>query len=256
MDNPLHFAGTVLHSEVCCSKRVYLIFDRDPGEVSVKIIGVDTKQRTGKKKKILTWVISDICSHKRLVVFTRYRCQLISVIQGKRKTSLVPALSPITKARGHALIAGHNSYQVCLVSVPSFSSSLSISGMRYYLNLCSLLTLSVDVPGIAYPPYSLRVQSRRARFVYDILLSPSAGEEAEIHISAIETLSEAAYSILSVNGKELTNISKGTRASGCFILPEGCSDVGLHIWTPLGFSADIGENPATCLAKFIRLEMQ
>ena len=182
--------------------------------------------------------------------------------------------SPVRKHRGHIRLC--SAPDVCMVlshppspgiakaqgCIPSpgiakAQGCIPSPGMRYFLNLSAILTLSVDVPKIAFPPYSLEVVGRNARLMYDILLSPSAGEQAEIHISAIKTLSESSYSVLTCqDGSELTRQSKGTRVSGVFELPEGCTNVGLHIWTPFGFSADIGQDPATCLAKFLVLEIE
>ena len=133
-----------------------------------------------------------------------------------------------------------------------------ITDMSYYLNFNSLLTLYL--PLHKYPSYSVPLvmsKDYRAVLKYDIELSASAGEAADITLTAIESLSYDSYSIIKdETGKEITHVKSGIRVTGEFILPLLCSDVGIHIYTPYGFSADIGEDPRTSLAKFHMFEVR
>jgi hypothetical protein len=92
---------------------------------------------------------------------------------------------------------------------------------------------------------------KRLVLVYKITCKPSAGNDAELLVSCIETLSKETYSILLDDcKKKLERHHIGREVSGSFALPIGCTDVGLSIETPYGFSCDVGEDITTCLATF------
>lgn len=146
-------------------------------------------------------------------------------------------------------------------SPPTPPLGADIRGMMYSLNLSSLITLScsVDVQYMC-PPYSValaKVGGYRAHLSYDIELSPSAGDAAQITLTAIESSSKGSYSIIQDDkGEDITHERQGRRVKGEFLLPALCPDVGIHIHTPYGFSADVGQDPATALAKFHSLSVR
>ena len=144
--------------------------------------------------------------------------------------------------------------------LPAPPMGASIQGMQYYLRLASLITLSYSVDKeYRCPPYSValaKVDGYRARLSYDIELKPSAGESAVITLTAIESQADDSYSILQDDRrKDISHERQGTRVTGEFLLPVLCPDVGIHIYTPYGFRADIGDDPATSLAKFHTLKI-
>jgi len=178
-----------------------------------------------------------------------------------------PNTLPVVKQRGHFRVMpiGDQTSSPGRPIKDFFSGGyvpvdVEIEGMRYYLDVSSILTLSTSVLELGYPPYSLSLErstTHRAYLVYEIGLSPSEGESAEISLTAIESLSSGTYAIIKGDdGKELTQITKGSLARGEFPLPMFCSDAGIHIWTPYGFSVDIGQDPATSLAIFHSLRIE
>lgn len=217
-------------------------------------------------------IITDVCycSFKKLAIVTANVCLL--EVEVKYSKQCYFHSHPVRISAGRTLSLAPNPSPVSerlplspffpLSSSSSSESPLTVKavGMKYYLDVSALLTLSVDMTELSYPPYSLRLdrsQTHRARLSYEIDLSPSEGEDAVITITAIETLGGGSYSpLVDEEGKELINTDKGTRIAGSFLLLPLCSDVGLHIFTPYGFSADIGQDPATSLAHFRMLEVE
>lgn len=137
--------------------------------------------------------------------------------------------------------------------------AVSIKGMKYYLNTSSILTLSKSVDdNLSYPPYSvqlLRSSKYRAKLSYVLKLKTSE-EFAKIIISAISSLTSDTYTTIKKDdtNEDLANAHIGNTVSGSFILPVGCLDVGLHIYTPYGFSGDI-EDPFVNLCVFETLNI-
>lgn len=125
-----------------------------------------------------------------------------------------------------------------------------INNLQYYQSFGALITITNKVRDESkYPPYSVRTNNAN-RLRYRIKTFPSAGDEAAITISAIETLSPNTYSVITLNNVKLISHQIGSLVEGIFDLPDDCRDVGLHIYTPYGFSCDIGKDPSTDLAFF------
>jgi hypothetical protein len=137
--------------------------------------------------------------------------------------------------------------------------NVNIQGLVYYLNLATIITITTHIePQYRYPPYSVRllqVGNLQPQLSYNIILKTSAGDEAAVTITAIETQSNDSYSIIKDGDTKLINQHTGTVATGNFKLPTGCFDVGLHIYTPFGFSGDIHDDKFTDLAKFLQYQI-
>ncbi len=131
--------------------------------------------------------------------------------------------------------------------------TLMVNGLKYYYSLNSLITLSIDLDNhLSYLPYSIKIcNSSPATLHYRIITSPSSGEGAHVTVTAIETISAIRYGIVAdSSNKALVNHHQGSKLEGSFALPLGLSDVGLHLYCLYGFSVDVGQNPATDLARF------
>lgn len=214
-----------------------------------------------------------ILKFKVLVVTTSKRCQLQVCIDPLSQYT-PPANYSTFYENGHTVVeppvcTEREKYIMCKISkeysiprqlprLPRHSLSplpVNIEHIAYYLSLASMLTISnkVDIE-YRYPPYSVKlIQSSnyQATLQYDIVLCPSAGQLAEITITAIESISASSYTLIKdKDGKELTHCKQGLRIQGTFLLPIGTPDVGLHIFTPYGFSADAGEDSDATLAQF------
>lgn len=211
---------------------------------------------------------------KTLVVATNRNCILKIDINVLGKHSMGELDLQVKNKDGHALVLYPNSKEVklmCKISkenhiprqvsllskknVSPFSFNVS-SVLHYYVNLGSLLTISNDVDTFyRCLPYSVNLLQNsgyKARLHYDIVLTPSAGSTADITITAVESLSSNSYTFIQdEEGKALVHAKTGIRVEGTFIFPLGTKDVGLHIYTPNGFSVDVGENPNTALAHFL-----
>jgi len=138
-------------------------------------------------------------------------------------------------------------------------SGVSLTGLVYYLELASIITVTTGVDiAYRYPPYSIKLlqgSNIRATLTYSIELKASAGENADVTITAIETLSNNSYAVIQNEGKDLKNQHVGTKAIGSLLLPIGCFDVGLHIYTPYGFSGDTNDDKFKDLAKFLQYKI-
>lgn len=171
--------------------------------------------------------------------------------EGHRRL-LLKSLSPQAKK------LAHQSHEQAIVLSPSSASkivipTLMINGLKYYYSLNSLITLSVDLDQhLSYLPYSIKISnSSPAVLHYRIISSPSSGEDAHVTVTAIETISANRYGIIAdSSNRPLVNHHQGSKLEGSFVLPSGLSDVGLHLYTLYGFSVDVGQNPATDLARF------
>jgi hypothetical protein len=211
---------------------------------------------------------------KTLVVVTNRNCILTLVINLLGKHNIEPLDLTVQHKNGHGLVLAPNRQEVKLMCKISRANQIprqfsleckkgllpgtfnASSKIHYYLNLDSLLTISHDVEKpYNCPPYSVKLlQSScyKAQLYYEIRVSPSRGDLAEITVTAIETLFGGAYSIIhDEQGNNLVQLKTGTRLQGTFIFPVGTTDAGLHIYTPGGFSSDLGENPNTSLAHFL-----
>ncbi len=135
------------------------------------------------------------------------------------------------------------------------AKDFKLTNIEYCINLASALSVTDNVENIhRYSPFSARLtQSKNyiAVLTYNIYTKPSAGDDAEITVTCIESISKNSYALLQgADGKPISAQITGTRLQGKFDLPIGCIDVGLHIYTPYGFSGDIGDDPNTDLIIF------
>ena len=210
-----------------------------------------------------------ICKFKSIVFVTSERCRLNIKIDPQKIILLNKENYIFNNKRGHSIISVDEIDNISSISRKNGISrrlnkdidafEVSIERMKYYLNLSAILTISNSIDNeYKYLPYSIKLNQsskHRAILKYDIKLSPSAGDFAEITITAIESLSLDTYSIIKDNDKGLIHSKVGCNVKGEFALPIGTLDVGLHIYTPYGFSADIGQDPNTCLAIFNNLSI-
>ncbi|CAH6421359.1 Hypothetical protein POVR2_LOCUS362 [uncultured virus] len=147
-----------------------------------------------------------------------------------------------------------NSLSLPIASLlPTGSKSLQFSGIRYYIELDTAITLTDQVEeAYRYLPFSVKSSSGGSvELVYSIRMKLAAGNSAVVKVSCIESISHNSYSIIkSVTGENLTNEHVGTVATGSFFLPPGTVDVGLAISTPYGFRGNLNDDPDTDLVKF------
>jgi hypothetical protein len=183
---------------------------------------------------------------KNLMLLTADDCELTLLLRPTTLPASTPAGAPYSTQLESQLKP--------LLFDAAAPPSLMIRGLKYHTQLNRLVTLSVQVDShYAYPPFSVRTapSSRQVRLNYRIRVSPSAGDNAEITVSGIETTSTQGYAILqTTNGTAIANQHRGQRLEGSLLLPAGVLDVGLELFTPYGFSADIGSDPETSLAHF------
>lgn len=144
--------------------------------------------------------------------------------------------------------------------LPAFSGLLPApfdvgSNLSYYFNINSILTITTRCDSnLAYAPYSIRcIESADLIAVceFDIEIKPCAGDDAEVTVSAIESLSNDSYRVLKDHGGTSLILNfVGKRLKGVFRCPVGCPDIGLHIYTPYGFGDDSRDNCYKKLAIF------
>ena len=132
--------------------------------------------------------------------------------------------------------------------------------LNYYLNLSTIMTLSDKVDKkYKFSPYSVKLfgfGGIRCKVFYQIKVIAAAGEDANVMVTAIESLSEDTYTELrDLNGEILKRNHRGNLLSGEFELKEGCSDIGLHIYTPYGYGDDTKEDKYRDLAIFEKFEV-
>jgi hypothetical protein len=137
----------------------------------------------------------------------------------------------------------------------SLEESIDVKNINYFIDMNKLITSTIKViDKYKHPPYSVVVPTlpgKRSKLIYEISCSPSSGDDSNVLVSCIETISKESYSVLLDDSKKkIERYHKGTSAIGEFILPFGCTDVGLILYSPYGFSCEIGENIDNCLATF------
>lgn len=143
--------------------------------------------------------------------------------------------------------------------VEDISGPLSIQGIAYKQYTSTLVTITSrritgDEP---ITPYSVKIPwSAKTLVRYIIKTSPTEGDMATVKISCIETTSPNTYSFIrDKSNNKLSSNHNGCILDGSFLLPSGCLDVGFQLYTPLGFSCNIGEDDKTCMAKFELVEL-
>jgi len=125
----------------------------------------------------------------------------------------------------------------------------------YYLNLASLVTITADVDAdCRCTPFSVKLITANnlvALLEYEIELHTCAGEDAEITVTAIETLAADSYTELKdAQGQIVHSNHKGNLVKGSFRLPIGTTDIGLHIYTPYGYGDDTRQDKYKNIALF------
>lgn len=118
------------------------------------------------------------------------------------------------------------------------------SNIKYSLNTSSALTITNDVDSNArYYPYSIKLPQLDGlvcKLKYKITIKAS---DALTVVTAIESLSHNSYSILKdIKGHAITNSHSSNVLEGEMILMPLPVDVGLHIYTPYGFSGTLGDD--------------
>jgi hypothetical protein len=205
----------------------------------------------------------------------------VIILVSKNPTPITISLEPISyrkfnyrcysarkKMLGHRLIVPYYNHTVIKIrekslkhALPRFyvsnteDKTIKVFITQYYLNLSSIITVTTDKQN-SYPPYSIKLYpDNHIILKYHIVVKASAGDNAKISVTAIETQSSETYSIIQNDGKNLTNEHQGLELVGQFVLPDGCPDVGLHIYTPYGFSGSIHDNKYKDLAKFKQFDL-
>ena len=148
-------------------------------------------------------------------------------------------------------------------SVERYSEkNVDIYGLEYYLYMSTILTITRNIKEeYRYPPYSIKLSSGQGIVTLIYRLSFNSDVDG-VTITCIESLSKSTYAILRANdGKKLykehgNNIVNGRNiAEGSFRLPDSCLDVGLHLYSPYGFSVDIGDDLNKDAVKFEKLTL-
>jgi hypothetical protein len=229
--------------------------------------------------KLWTTIVNNL-NFKEIAIITKVDCRLNVIIRPIPYKENVPFKYSLVEQDGNYIISPIFTsnisqelfdYQVLKYRMGALNfispspiiknEQIDIKNIQYYLNFSTVVSLTYNVDEqYKYPPYSVKVgngTTGSAELSYSITMKPSAGSSADVKISCIESLSYNSYSILKdISGKELSANHTGNVATGSFILPKGIIDVGIHIYTPYGFSGDIGDNPATDLVHFDKFSLR
>lgn len=200
---------------------------------------------------------------KRLVLVTNKECKLQVKIQPLPYVDSYAYLdyTLVNNRAGHLVVKLPESLytsrpiprSLCSKAIPP---SVNLTGFKYCLTMNSVLTVTEGIrKDLRYPPYSVKlpqVNGVTTTVKYKISVKTSEGERADVTVTCIESLSRNRYSILKdEQGNNILTKHLGCDLEGSFVLTRCPVDVGLHIYTPYGFSGDIGDNPNTDLVEFI-----
>jgi hypothetical protein len=248
------------------------------GKMSIK-----SPHITDYKKGICSEVWSAIVNNlnfKEIVMVTKDDCILNVIIRPVSYKENIPFEYSLIEQEGHYIISpiitndiGQLFFDALLLKYQRQSlnyilsnpvvkdEQVDIKNIQYFLNFTTVVSSTYNVnEDYRYPPFSVKVgngTTGSAELSYNIRMKTSAGSSADVKISCIESLSRDSYSILKdATGKELTASHTGELAVGSFMLPKGIIDIGIHIYTPYGFSGDIGDNPATDLVQFDKFSLR
>lgn len=204
--------------------------------------------------------IEFVVNYKRLVLVTSSECVLeVTIVPVTYVDNYIQLEYTLRNTRdGHLTVSLPETWCVPR-SIPRMLRSGSITpvtmyyGLKYCLSMNAMLTVTEDVPkDMRYPPYSVKLPQMSgivSTLRYKISIKASEGNTAQVTVSCIESLSRNRYALLKdKQGGNIHNVHQGQLLEGTFTLTECPVDVGLHIYTPYGFSGDIGDNPDKDLA--------
>lgn len=221
-------------------------------------VASDVHNKLIAKKFKSSWEFT--ANYKQLVLVTNKECKLhvtiVPVAYVDNYNSLEYTLT--NRKDGHLTVKLPTS-SCATKSIPRMLSPgnapdvTTYCGLKYCLSMNSILTVTEDVPKeLRYPPYSVKlpqVAGVVSTLKYRIVVKASEGDNAHVTVTCIESLSRNRYAILKdIKGDNIHNTHVGQVLEGSLKLTLCPIDVGLHIYTPYGFSGDLGDNPDKDLA--------
>jgi hypothetical protein len=235
-------------------------------------VGSDIKNRPIVVDVIAGRTKTFVLNFKRLSIVTDAVCKLkIKVTPIRYIDSYLDINYTLTNNRdGHLLVtlprSNHNHvlprvpmYRICseYKSIPHKSQ---YDNIKYTISLASALTITDLVDSLSkFPPYSIKlpqVSGITCTLNYRIVIKASEEDNAQVDVTCIEGLSGNRYCILKdVKGENICNTHTGQVLEGTFILYPLPIDVGLHIYTPYGFSGDLSNDMKEDLVKIEKFEL-